>query len=235
MQLSRKNNFNFRKRLKRFFIKSRGKYYAQNGEDIIIWQYLKNLKNIKDITYLDVGCGDCKLLSNTYLLYTLGASGYVCDANLNYKRKYERLRPRDKFLNYLVTDFPNENKTFFVTDMKELSTCDEEKVEYLKANGFKIKSKKLVPTKTLNELWEKVTSEREIDFLSLDIESDEISLLTNLDMKKHKPLVICIEVVDFETGDNLPKTQFLIELMKKNNFKVLANTKVNIIFVREGV
>ena len=187
------------------------------------------------MTYLDIGCGDCRFLSNTYLLYTMGASGYVCDANQNYEKKYKKLRPRDKFLNYLITNSTSENKSFFVTDMKELSTADEEKVKYLKENGFRIKSEKKVYTKTLNEIWDEVTKEKEIDFLSLDIESDEINLLENLDMTKHKPLVVCVEVVDFETGENLPKTDLFIEYMKKQNFTILLNTKVNIIFVREGV
>ncbi len=234
MKLSKKNNFSFKKRLKRFFIRYRGKYYAQNGEDIVVWQYLKNIKNIRDVTYLDIGCGDCKFLSNTYLLYTMGASGYVCDANQNYEKKYKRLRPRDKFLNYLITNSLNQNKKFFITDMRELSTCDETKIKYLTENGFKIKSEKNVPTKTLNEVWGEVTKEKEIDFLSLDIESDEINLLENLDMTNHKPIVICVEVVDFETGENSSKTESFIEYMKKKNFKVLLNTKVNIIFVREG-
>ena len=230
MKLNAKNNFNLKKRIKRLFIKHRGKFYGQNGEDVIVYNLLNQIKPIEQVLYLDIGCGAPKFLSNTYYLYQKGARGWCVDANYSLKQKYKISRKRDRFLNLFIDNVSNETKTFYKINMQELNTASSKISNYLTENGFKITKKYEVKTTSFQDLlkMEKIDT---IDFLNIDVEGRDFDLLKTIDLNSFRPYVICIEAVDFDTGENSSDTKEIVDFMSKNNYSLSANTKVNLIFV----
>src|SRR5262245_48341427 len=54
--------------------------YAQQGEDLILWNMCEFLK-IRQPTYLDIGAYDPIEINNTYLFYTRGCRGVLVEPN----------------------------------------------------------------------------------------------------------------------------------------------------------
>lgn len=230
MKLSAKNNFNLKKRIKRFFVKHRGKYYGQNGEDIIVYNLLRVIKPIDKVLYLDIGCGSPKFLSNTYYLYQKGARGWCVDANYSLKQKYKRSRKHDKFLNLFIDNISGETRMFYKINMPELNTASSEISNYLTDNGFKIMKKYEIKTTSFQNLLREEKIDK-IDFLNIDIEGKDFELLKSMDLNNFRPYVVCIEAVDFDSGENSSDTKEIIDYMTNYDYVLSANTKVNLIFV----
>ena len=59
--------------------------------------------------------------------------------------------------------------------------------------------KKIIKTSTLNEIIEKSNfRNKEIDFVSIDVEGYELNVLKGFDLKKYKPKALSIEFIDNE-------------------------------------
>ena len=73
-----------------------GKFtYAQQGEDVALWQILRNVLGIEHPTYMDIGAHHPVFNNNTYLFYGRGARGVLVEPNPAQHRVLEQLRPRD--------------------------------------------------------------------------------------------------------------------------------------------
>jgi len=234
MKLTAKNNYSIKKRIKRLITKYRGKYYGQNGEDIIVFNLLKILKPISNVVYLDIGAGDPKFLSNTYLLYKMGAQGYCIDANRRLYKKYKKIRPRDCFINYYMGK-TDESVNFHIMSMKELSTANEESLNYLMGNGFKTLRIDAVKAMDIRTLCVNFLSNIEVDFISIDVEGDEMEILTDIMHSPLSPSIICVEAVDFKTGYNSSDVYKIKQLMEENGFMLFMNTLVNLIFIKSDM
>lgn len=231
MKLTKKNSFKLKNQIKHIFVKSK-KYYAQCGEDLIIYNYLCTLHMKRDIFYLDLGAGDPMMHSNTYFFYIRGSFGVCVDANKNLCNRYRRKRKRDTIMNYAVSLGDDENCKFYNFDMNTVSTTDKSNIDYLLENGFKIKKIQDVPCIKVEKILEDASNIKKIDLLSIDIEGDEFGIIKAIDFDKYKIDVICVEVVDFNTGLNLPIAKDIILYMKNNGYELLANTGINLIFNR---
>lgn len=230
MRLTRKSSFDIKTRIKMFLKKYRGKYYAQHAEDLIMHTLLNKMLKKDNVFYLDIGAGDAKFLSNTWLFYKNGSNGICYEANENTYRKFKKTRERDIVYNSLVSE-NEEDMKFYEFDAHVLSTSDEESFKYLVENGFKVKNEKVMKSIPINEVVKNAFKVKEVDLLSIDIEGKEFELIQRIDLGKYRPKVLCIEVVDFETGDNGKDTRDLISYLRKKGYMLYANTKVNCIFV----
>lgn len=75
--------------------------YAQSGEDLVL-DFLTNYK--PSGFYVDVGCNHPVRQSNSFRFYRKGWSGVVIDANPVFRTKFQRMRPRDRFVEACVSD-----------------------------------------------------------------------------------------------------------------------------------
>ena len=63
-------------------------------------------------------------------------------------------------------------------------------------NGFQ---EKTIKTNTLNNILElSKYKNKQIDFLNLDVEGNELNVLKSLNFKKYKPSLLCIEIHNHE-------------------------------------
>ena len=69
--------------------------FAQQGEDLILYNLLWHDLKIERPSYLDIGAGDPVLSNNTYALYLTGSRGVLVEPNPTLVRKLKAVRPGD--------------------------------------------------------------------------------------------------------------------------------------------
>ena len=166
-------------------------FYSFGGIDNLIQQIFKSQK--KGI-YIDVGCGHPIKNNNTYLLNKKGWSGINIDLDVNNIELFKIYRPKDLNICAAISDEMKETDLFFYHSRSALNTIDKKTANYQKA---KVTSIKKIKTTTLNNvLGESIYNSSNIDFLSIDVEGSELSVLKNFNFHKFKPKVIVVEYLD---------------------------------------
>ena len=162
------------------------KLYSQKNEELIIRDFLQDRRGG---FYLDVGCAWAKRNSTTfYLEKHLGWTGIGVDAVKEYAPRWAKLRPKSKFLNFLVSDHSGTEDTFYRADWSGISSVEKEMVEQ-RTDAYKVIK---VPTITIDKLLETNGVEK-LDLLSMDIEGAQLSALAGFDIQKYQPELVCIE------------------------------------------
>ena len=93
--------------------------------------------------------------------------------------------------------------------------------------------KKNIETRTFKVVLNKfLPSDKEIDFLSIDVEGLDFKVLKSINFDKYKPKVILIEILEssFKDIDNSEISEFL----KKNNYLVYAKALNTVFFMEMG-
>jgi len=192
-----KNKFLYDKKLNFFkflyfnfqYLKSKFKPRVINanwGVDVIVESILKNKK--KGV-YIDVGCHHPLINNNTYLLNRKGWSGINIDLDFNAIDMFNYFRPNDDNQLIALSDKKGIAKLYFFHNRAPKNTLD-----YRSGAGAKKIQK--VETDTLNNVIKKSKLKiKEIDFLSIDVEGNELNVLKGLNFRKYKPKVICVELI----------------------------------------
>ena len=178
-----------------FFYRKR-KTFSQFKEDLFIDNFFEYKKNGK---YVDLGAYHPMRLSNTYLLYKKGWTGTNVDLNPISIDLFDIARTRDKNICSVISDKNNLLvDAYFDHDWSAANS--------VVAND-RLTSKKIMKTSTFDSI-----IKHEFDFLNIDLEGHDYSVLKTIDFKKFNPKLICIEILE---GHNRDK---IFEHMKKNNF-----------------
>jgi hypothetical protein len=184
--------------------------YSQGTEEFIVRDFFQDKT---DGFFVDIGAGDPIKNNNTYYLENrLRWSGIGVDALPQYEEAYKKTRHNTKFRNFIVTDHHGTVDNFYrVVNFEELSSTDPNYMPFGKQlNSVKIR----VYSITLDLLleMEQVTA---IDFLTIDIEVSTLVALSNLDIKRYCPKLVCIE-----TGNrNRPEYQKIISYFENNGYE----------------
>lgn len=182
------------------------KRFSQKDEELIIRDFFKDRR---DGFYVDAGCAFPRSYSTTFYLESrLGWSGIGIDAVPSYAEGWKKLRPRGKFVNYLVTDRSGEEDTFYEADYAPISSIHE------RIAGPKHKTVK-VPTITLNDLLEQNGVEK-VDFVSMDIEGAQLAALRAFDIEKYRPELLCVEVW-------LPDQKEIVAYFEKHGYERIVD------------
>jgi FkbM family methyltransferase len=166
---------------------SRPVYFSQHKEDLAIQQYLPE----KSGFFLDVGCGNPIIQSNTYLLYKRGWRGHMVDAWYLNCLVGKVLRFGDTFSNVAVS-LDGKRLTFYVFDPYQYSTADEEICRDLVSRGICLVKTLEIEGKCLNDLTPAL-GPLDPSFLSIDVEGLDYEVLASNDWSTHSPRVICVE------------------------------------------
>jgi FkbM family methyltransferase len=171
--------------------------YAQNHEDVFLHRIFKDKK---DGFYVDVGANDPNEISITKAFYLAGWSGINIEPDPMSFQKLVEHRKRDINLNVGAGE-NEEELTFFQlkvkTDQEDsttvLSTFSHEIAERhcKEFNIDKIETK--VKIMKLSDIFSQHATGKEIDFMIIDVEGWELSVLKSADFKTFRPKVIVIE------------------------------------------
>ena len=166
--------------------------FSQFGEDLAILEFVDEDPSIPPV-YVDVGCFHPIHHSNTLLLHKRGWRGMNIDLQAAKIRQFETLRPRDINLVAACSDRERDMRVqeygAGVTD--QLAPNDAPTL--LSVFGQPPTSSTPIRTTTLNQLLRTHGIGR-IGYLNIDCEGHDLEVLRGLDVVRHAPAIIGIEV-----------------------------------------
>lgn len=166
------------------------KSFSQEGEDIILRKIFGTRKNG---FYVDVGAHHPIRFSNTYHFYRRGWSGINIDAMPGCMRLFNLFRKRDINLEFAIST-KQEKLIYYVFNDPALNGFKGNLSENRESNKYKIIDKIAMDTHRLGEILDKfMTFNRNIDFLSIDVEGFELNVLKSNDWVKYRPKIILVE------------------------------------------
>jgi FkbM family methyltransferase len=172
------------------------KTYSQIGQDIVAYEFFKSYPP-KGKTFVEVGAFDGISFSNTRLFFENGWNGISIEPILKNYTKLEKLYQNTNVLTVraAAADFIGES-VFNVATIpgaedwgSDVSAPGDDAME--KWPDY-LWNKELVPVKTLNSILEENNIER-IDFVSIDVEGNELAVLRGFDLAKYTPRLIISE------------------------------------------
>lgn len=213
-------------------MKDEFKCYSQNGEDFILWNFF-NYKT-KGF-FIDIGAFDGVHLSNTFSFEQQGWNGICVEANPSMFKICVVNRPSSKCFHYAVTEKYSGEVDFFVEEMGQLSTTlgDKEILDDIE-NRYKRRSinfsginKIKVPSITFDRLLSNYFPNlKDIDFVSLDTEGNELNILKSINFNKYN-----IELLLVEANKKKEKDKIL-NLLSSYNYIVAKQVGNNFFFVK---
>lgn len=208
--------------------------FSQCGEDMIV-DYIFKAIGVEKPGYIDIGAYHPENLSNTAYFYYRGSSGINIEPDPLSFPEFVRKRKRDINLNVGVGE-AEAVLDFYCMSAGSLNTFSKEEAERLSAKyGYSIRKKIPVFVRTLQDIIDKESCGVFPDFLTIDIEGLDESVLRQIDYEHCCPKVICVETVSFEEDGSGKKNVDLIDFLKQNGYMVFADTYINSIFVKESL
>ena len=202
-------------------LKTKKHSYSFGGCDLLI-NYL--FKNKKKGFYLDIGCQHPTFNNNTYLLFKRGWSGINIDLDRKNIDLFDIARPKDINICSCVSSDLWEKDFFYFHDGSPINTL-ERKTLLNKDNYLK----KKIKTNTLNNILDQLNKIEEIDYMNIDVEGHEMSILNSFDIDKYKPSVISVEFIDFKMKKLELKYNNIERVIDSNLYKFLTNQNYNFI------
>ena len=209
--------------------------YSYGGIDSLILNIFKNQKNG---FYLDIGCGHPIKNNNTYLLNKKGWSGINIDLDEENIDLFNSYRKKDINVATAVSDKEGETDLYFYHSKSSLNTISKENADFQKA---KVSTIRKIKTQTINKILENSPyKDRKVDFLSVDVEGSELSILKNFDFKKYSPKVIVVEYLDLSLKkleiknlniDNILKSD-IYKLIISNNYTLANVLHSDLVFIQ---
>lgn len=205
--------------------------FSQCGEDLIV-RFIFEAIGIGRPSYLDVGAYDPYIFSNTALFYQSGSTGINIEPNPDFFRKFLKVRKKDVNLNIGISEVEGE-ADFYLMSAPTLSTLSKAAAEdYAKETGHFIRSVRKIKTDRIDNVMMRYYDGRYPDFLSLDTEGSDLSILQSMDYTQSCPTVICVETLTYSENGRGRKLSELVAFLEAKGYLTYADTNINTIFVR---
>jgi FkbM family methyltransferase len=184
--------------------------FSQEGEDMILARVFE--KQPQGF-YVDVGAHHPIRFSNTYYFYLRGWRGINVDAMPGSMVAFKNLRPDDINVEIAIGENPGRLE-FHIFNDPALNTFDAEIAKQRDGiDHYRIVEIKKVEVRTLAEvLAQYLPSQKSIDFLSVDVEGLDLSVLRSNDWKCFSPTYVLAEDFSGESVEealNSPIAAFL--------------------------
>ncbi|MDG1893469.1 MAG: FkbM family methyltransferase [Fuerstiella sp.] len=170
-----------------------GLSYSQIFQDLFV-QYVLGEKHSG--FFCEFGATDGVELSNSYMLEThYGWKGICAEPARGWHEQLRRNRPNASVETDCVWTTTGEKLRFNEVDSRELSTINlfsNDDGHARKRSGRQSTTYE-VSTISLNDLLAKYDAPREFDYLSIDTEGSELSILEKVDYSRYCPRVITVE------------------------------------------
>ena len=202
--------------------------YSHWGIDLIITKLLNSKNNG---IYIDVGCHHPFLNNHTYLLHKSGWEGINIDVDYSSIDMFNFFRKSDVNIQTAVTDHKGEVDLFFYHNRAAKNTISKE-------FGSDAKEKKKINSDTLNNIIENSKFKNsKIDFVSIDVEGNEMNVLNGFNLKKYKPKLILLEFIQpnkkefYEKDINVITNSEVYKFLIKNDYKLINWNHDDLLFM----
>jgi FkbM family methyltransferase len=162
--------------------------YAQNLEDVMLARAFPGAQGF----YIDVGANDPDIDNVTRVFYERGWSGINIEPLVANMKALRKKRTRDINLEIAVGEKEGSITFYEVGKWHGYSTTDPAIVEQHRKDGLEVIEHK-VPVRKLSDVLDEHAKGKTIDFLKIDVEGTELSVLRGLDLRRHRPKVILLE------------------------------------------
>lgn len=164
--------------------------YSQEGEDRVLDRYFgKRGPGF----YVDVGAHHPHRYSNTYIFYKRGWRGINIDAMPGSMRPFNRMRKRDINLEMGV-GLTAITADFYVFNEPALNTFDENTANRYKNSGWDVREVVNVRIEPLRDILKMyLPTNTEIDFLTIDVEGNDLQVLQSNDWAQFRPRLVLVE------------------------------------------
>lgn len=169
--------------------------YSQDGEDVVLRSMLGERPGG---FYIDIGALHPTRFSNTKLFYDAGWQGINIEPSPRGCETFSQQRQRDINLNLGVSS-ASGTLQFYAFDEPALNTFDKVRAETLeKTTRYRIRERMNVKVSRLDEIITEYAPNKYIDFMNIDVEHHEMSVLESNDWEKYRPEVLLVEILDFK-------------------------------------
>lgn len=197
--------------------------YSQNQEEAIILQYFLDKKG----TFLDIGANDGVTLSNVRALAELGWRGNLIEPS---KTAYDKAIDNYKdYKNIYIYNCAISDKTGhfdFYESGEHLGNGDYSLLSSLKEDETKRWTKEQFTKTTVNSFtfrdWLNMSKHQYFDFISIDAEGYDYEILTQINLKRLKVKMFCVE-------HNGNKINQFVDYGLQYDFKVIHANNENLI------
>lgn len=213
-----------------YFDRYARKSYSQEGEDLILKRIFEGKENG---FYVDVGAHHPLRFSNTYIFYKLGWRGINIDAMPKSMVYFDKIRPNDINIETPVSD-RQQTLTYYAFNEPALNGFSEKlSIERNKKDGYKIIFRKEMVTKTLAQVLDQyLPKSQTINFLTIDVEGLDFSVLKSNDWEKYTPEVVLVEILGSSLEDI--NASEITSFMKKKGYIIFAKTYHTVFFKLEN-
>ena len=194
-------------------------HFGEFAEDIFINRVFKNLDSG---FYIDIGAYHPFKGSLTNLLFQKGWKGMNIDLSKDSIELFKIVRPNDLNINCAITDFNGETYYYQNSEINQQNSL-------LKSNDNQKKVK--VDAFTLNELLN-INKIDECNYLNIDTEGNEFTILQTINFDLIQPLLISIEDNSFDLESENKKK--IINLMEKKNYQMINVIGVTMFFTNKN-
>lgn len=202
--------------------------WSQEGEDMVLRRIFEGKTNG---FYIDVGAHHPKRFSNTYLFYRKGWKGINIDAMPGSMKLFHEWRPRDMNLEMGVAqtagilDYYVFNETALNGFSERLS---QERNQT--SSTYHVKQVIQVNVLPLRDILNKYLGDREIDFMSVDVEGFDLEVLKSNDWSRYRPKFVLAEILK-SSLHNLSYDSIVL-FMKEQGYDIYAK-QVNTVFFKD--
>jgi FkbM family methyltransferase len=162
--------------------------YAQNFEDVMLARAFPGATGF----YVDVGANDPDIDNVSRVFYERGWSGINIEPLSANSEELRKKRPRDINLEIAVGEKEGEITFYEIGKWHGYSTTDPTIAKQHRADGLEVVEHK-VPVRKLAAVLDEHAARRAIDFLKIDVEGTELSVLRGADLRRHRPKIIVLE------------------------------------------
>ena len=198
--------------------------YSLGGIDLLVNYIFRN--NNKGL-YVDVGCNHPIKNNNTYLLHKRGWSGINIDLDNFSIEQFKLFRPNDSNINSCVSDKFGTTDLYFYHNKSPINTINKNVNLHHKSKHKEIKS---IQTQTLDSIIQNSKYKNDkINFLSIDVEGNELNVLTGFNLKKYLPDIVVIEYLDLEIKKLELVNQDINKVIKSKIYEYMINYNYHLV------
>jgi FkbM family methyltransferase len=201
-------------------------FQGQADQDVLAYLYFKGKR---EGFFLDIGAYDGKTYSNTYVLEQMGWKGACLEPLPDAFARLKQNRRCDCY-NLAMSDESREATDFIRAAGVETLSGLESKMASTHKDWIIREQGTIehieVKTITFGDLMSRYPEINRIDFLSLDVEGAEMSILESIDFSAYRFGLIAIESIDETPGES----ERLKGFMREKGYGVLLDVGLDLIF-----
>jgi FkbM family methyltransferase len=196
--------------------------YSHWGEEAVAIHYLDRIFNKGHIgTYLDLGSYHPCLYSNTMQLYRMGWRGVAVDPNPFMIDQFRSIRPEDKAFNVAIGPERGTLDYYKFHDWASSNTASKEFAESIaEACSLDVPESIAVDVITINDVILQGLNGHAPDFMNIDIEGMDISVLKSNDWNKYRPALMAVEDIHLNMND--PRSSEIHNFLLSQDYSLVS-------------